>query len=216
LRGAKEVETVRELGSGDVPGCDHGGERDHRAAVVFDVELVYVRGVDAAAGLRLQEHLPLPAEAVELVDVDTAEERLERLVDVADLDPLLQDLVAVDVGVDLRDVRPPHAVDVGELRALARGLEELLQVLVQELDAAAAAVLEPEREAARVPSPGWPAAERRTRRLGDLLAERAVDCARSRRRAARLPALVPRVERDEVERGVRRGRAESRLKPATW
>ena len=57
--------------------------------------------LDAARGLGLEEDLPLPAEAVELVDVDAAEEGLERLVDVSDRDALFQHLVPVDVGEDL-------------------------------------------------------------------------------------------------------------------
>src|SRR5262249_29280408 len=162
-------------------------------------ELVDVLRLDAALSLRLEEDLPLPPEAVELVDVDAAEERLQGLVDVPDGDALLQDLVAVDVGIDLGHGGPPHAVDVGELGALPRPLEELLEVLLEEGDRSAAAVLEPEREAAAGPE----ALDRRRRKgddvgLQDLGPELGVQPLHQRRDVQLLRlALVPRIERDE-------------------
>ena len=56
----------------------------------------------AVFGLGLQEHLPLPAEAVEVVHVGAAHEGLERRVDRVQVDALLERLVAVDLGEDLR------------------------------------------------------------------------------------------------------------------
>ena len=206
LRRPEEVESVGELRPGDAPGRHDRGERRHLAVVVPHVELVDVLGLDAAGRLGLEEDPPLAAEAVELVDVDAAEERLERLVDVADLDALLQDLVAVDVGVDLGHRGAPDAVDVGELGALPRGLQELLEVLLQELDGSAAAVLEPEREAAAgAEALDGGRLESDDARFQDLRAELSVQAAddRAREHVVAL-ALVPGVEPDEVEGGVRR------------
>ena len=71
--------------------------------VVAHVELAdLVRGSLRVVALRLQEHAPLPAEAVELVHVQPAEIRLHRLVDVAERHALPQHLLAIDVGEDLR------------------------------------------------------------------------------------------------------------------
>ena len=53
---------------------------------------------------RLQEHAPLAAEAVELVQKEAAEIGLQRLIDVGDRHSLFQRLVSIHIGVDLRDV----------------------------------------------------------------------------------------------------------------
>src|SRR5262249_34399860 len=161
---------------------------------------------DAAGRLGLEEDLPLAAEAVELVDVDASEEGLERLVHVADGDALLQDLVAVDVGVDLGHRRAPDAVDVGHLGTLPRGLEELRGVLLQDVDGSAAPALEPEREAAAgAEALDGGRLEGDDARLQDLRAKLPVQAAddRLREHVLALP-LVPGVEPDEVKGGVGR------------
>src|SRR5262249_45056727 len=111
--------------------------------------------------------------------------------------------------------RPPDAVDVRELRPLARRLQELLQVLVEELDGAAAAVLEPEGEAASgAESLDRGRREREHVRLHDLLAEYAVQLLQDSVDVQLLPlALVPRIEGDEVEGGVGRGRSGEEAEP---
>src|SRR4029077_12946343 len=102
---------------------------------------------------------------------------------------------------NLRHGRPPDAVDVGELRALSRGLQELLEVLVQEIDRAAAPVLEPEREAAAGAEALNRGGRKRERvRLGDLAAKLAVETLHDRADLHLLAlALVPGIERHEVE-----------------
>ena len=105
LRRAVDVEAVGEH------GADHGlrglqrGERHHGAGVVAHVERADLPGSEPIRALGLQEDAPLPPEAVELIDVQTAEEGLHRLVDVARGHALSQRLLAIDVGVDLRHVR---------------------------------------------------------------------------------------------------------------
>src|SRR5260370_35263895 len=74
--------------------------------------------------------------------------RLQRLIDVADRDALLQRFVAVDVDVDLRHSGAERAVDVLQLRTLARRGQKLLEVFIEERHGVAPAVLQPERKAA--------------------------------------------------------------------
>ena len=54
-------------------------ERNHLPVVVAHVELVDVLDPNPARSLGLDEDFPLASEAVELVDVDAPEERLEGL-----------------------------------------------------------------------------------------------------------------------------------------
>ena len=53
--------------------------------------------------LGLKEDPPLPAEAVELIEIEPAQEGLQGLVNIAYRHSLLQNLVTIDIGVDLRD-----------------------------------------------------------------------------------------------------------------
>ena len=92
----------------------------------------------------------MPPEAVELVQEQPAEVSLKGQVDVADGNPLLQDLVAIDVGIELGDRGAEQRIDARQLRPFPAGLQELLEILSEERDVAAAAVLQPEGEAARV------------------------------------------------------------------
>ncbi len=160
------------------------------------------RRARALGAFRLQEHAPLPAEAVELVHEQPAEKRLHRLIDVAERDALLQHLVAIDVGEQLRHRRGELRGDAGQLRPLARRGEELLQVLVRGTStAAAAAILQPEREAAlRAEAGNRRRHHGERRRLGHEPAQLAVEAVDDRPRVELgLVALVPRLEADEVE-----------------
>src|SRR5262249_28584126 len=144
---------------------------------------------------------PLPPEPVELVDVGAAEVRLEGLVDVGDRYALLQDLVAIDVGVDLRHAGPEHGGEARELGALAGRLHELLHVLVEEGDVAPFAVLEVEGEAAgRAEAGDLRRGEAEDQRLGNRLAELLVERGKKRVDGVleRLP-LLPGLQGDEEE-----------------
>ena len=156
----------------------------------------------AVLAFGLQEHLPLPAEAVELVHDRAAEERLQRLVDVAERDALLQHLVAVDVGVDLRHVRAERATSRRSARAACappRGTsagcwsrnstEPPLRSWSQN------------EKPPGVPRPGIAGGiERERRRLRDLRREAAVEAIDDRPRCScGVRALVPGLERDEEE-----------------
>ena len=84
-------------------------------------------------GLGLEEHLPLPAEAGEVVDVAAAEEGLERAVDVGERHPLLEHLVLVHLDEELRHRGREVGGDCLELGSLPRRGDELADVLRQEL-----------------------------------------------------------------------------------
>src|SRR5262249_1162959 len=118
--GAVYVEAVGVLRSRRWLGRFERGERDHGAVVVAHVELADVRGARALRSLGLQEHAPLPAEAVELVDEQTSEKRLHRLINLAERNPLLEDLVTVHVGKDLWHRHRELRRDAGQLGPLPR------------------------------------------------------------------------------------------------
>src|SRR5450756_1224493 len=206
LRRAVEVESLRILGPRGLPDCRESRERHHASLRISHVKRADVLGLYAVRGVRLHEDAPLTAEAVELVDVGPAEKSLEALVDVGHGDALLERLVPVDVDEDLGDRGAKRAVHASDLGSLARGLEELLQVVVQELDGAARSILEPQGKA-----PGRPEAGNRRRHepeyrsFGDLGAEAFVQAVDERLGVeAVLVALVPGLERHEIETVVRR------------
>ena len=66
------------------------------AGSVPHIELADVLELVAVLAFRLDIHLPLAAEAVEVVDERAAHERLNRSVDIVDVDTLLEHLVAID------------------------------------------------------------------------------------------------------------------------
>src|SRR5260370_21081340 len=131
--------------------------------------------------------------------------RLQRLIDVADRDALLQRFVAVDVDVDLRHSRAERAVDVLQLRTLARRGQKLLEVFIEERHRVAAAVLQPEREAAG----GAEAGNRRRKErehggLRDLRFESSIEfCDEARCVSRTCAARLQRLEADEKETVVR-------------
>src|SRR5579883_3313716 len=105
LRGGKLVEAIDELRAGDLLDVNQGTQGDLASVGAAHIELVDV--VDAGAGFafRLNVGLPLPAEAIEVVDEISAHEGLHGGVDVAEIDLLLQSLFAVNVSVELRNGR---------------------------------------------------------------------------------------------------------------
>src|SRR5439155_1544944 len=106
---------------------------------------------------------------------------------------------------DLRDARAERGVDVRQLRPLPGRLQELLEAVAEQLHAAAAPVLQPEREAAcAADARDRGRREREGDGLGDPGAQRPVDGGLDLGRAeARRPPLAPRLQLHEEERGVR-------------
>src|SRR5262249_48681187 len=103
--------------------------------------------IAAVLGLRLQIDLVDTAEAIEVVDVRTAEQRAERGVDVGELHAGLHHLAAIDVRVDLRHHRAIQRRDTTDLRSLPRRVHEALRLLGEICRRAAAAILQLNREA---------------------------------------------------------------------
>src|SRR5215475_2732678 len=96
-----EIEAVGIFRAGDPARRDQRRERNHVAVVVSDVILIAVFFGAPLIPFRLEEHSPLPAEAIELVQKKPAEIGLQRLVNVSNRHALLERLVAIHVGVDL-------------------------------------------------------------------------------------------------------------------
>ena len=124
------------------------GQRDHLTAGVPHVELADVLRLRAVVAFGFDVDLPLPSEAIEVVDEQAAHEGLDGPVDVVDGDALLDDLVAIDRDELLRHARQEGGAETADLRPLARRGHELVQVVREKLHVAARPVLENEGEAA--------------------------------------------------------------------
>ena len=92
--------------------------RHHRARGVSDIDIVDIVDRLSIRRLGLDIHLPGAAKNIEVVDVITAERRLQRIEDVADLDAKHLCLVAIDVEEDLRRVGGEGAEHTREFRLL--------------------------------------------------------------------------------------------------
>ena len=99
-------------------------------------------------------YLPCSPEPIEVVHKKTAHERLERLIDLAEIDPLLDDFVAIDLDENLRDVRQKGWNQRAELGPFACCIEKCLQILREERDVFAGAIFQNERNPPEVPTPG--------------------------------------------------------------
>ena len=148
LRSAVEVEAHRELGAAARLHIREGAERDHFVVRIPHVKQADVLRLRAVVAFGLDEDLPLPAEAIEVVHEIASHEGLQRLADLRKIGTLRQDLVAIDVDEDLRNRRQERAGCGGDLRALAHGFEEAVQVIAEEGHVAASAVFEHEGDAA--------------------------------------------------------------------
>ena len=149
LGGAIEVVAHGELGAGALLEARQRREGHRVALAVSHVELPELLGLGPVLALGLHINLPLPAEPVEVVDEVGAHEGLERSVDIAELHPLLQHLVAVHVDEDLRHRGGEGRGDPGKFGPFARLGQEFLGVLPQEGDVLACPVLEHHGDAAR-------------------------------------------------------------------
>src|SRR6266550_5034505 len=96
------VVTQREFRTGDVLDGRDRVERHGVAAGVSHEELANVFRVGAIIAFGLYIYLPCSPEPIEIVHKKTAHERLEGLIDLAEIDSLLDDFVAIDVDEDLR------------------------------------------------------------------------------------------------------------------
>ena len=133
------------------PRLGEGAQRHHLPLPVADMDAVDVVDLGPVGGLGLHVDLPGAAEQIEVVDVEAAENGLERVEHVADADAQGLHLVAVDVEIELGRVggvggehRPERRVLVGGEDEPASGGGELgriaaPQILELVLEAAAGA-----------------------------------------------------------------------------
>ena len=107
------------------------GERNVLAVLVAHVKLADVFGVGAVFAFGLDVNLPLPAEAIEVIDEVATHERLDRAIDIVEVYALLQHLVAVHVDKLLGYARQECGADAGNFRTLAGRFQEGVQVLAR-------------------------------------------------------------------------------------
>src|SRR5262249_17667535 len=103
LGGAVEIESVGVFRAADGARGEQRRERNHGAVVIPHKVILDVLVAPALFPFRLQVHAPLPAEAVELVEVEAAQVGLQGLIYVRHGDSLLQHFVAIHIGVELWD-----------------------------------------------------------------------------------------------------------------
>src|SRR6185503_174296 len=91
--------------------------------------------------LSLQEHAPLSAEAIELIQEETAEIGLHCLIHIRDRNSLLEHLVPIYVDENLRRARGKLGANSRKLRSLTGRCQELLQILIEKLDRSTTSIL---------------------------------------------------------------------------
>ena len=126
LSGTVFVEAHGEFGAGARLKFREGGERNHLALSILDEKLADIFSASTIGALRLDVHLPLAAETIEIVYEKTAHESLQSLVDVPDGDALLDDFVAVHVDKLLWDAGEKSCTYVGDFRAFAGSSEKFI------------------------------------------------------------------------------------------
>src|SRR4029077_14649984 len=102
--------------------------------VVADIELADVIGAGAVLSLGLNIDLPLPAEAIEIINEEAAHERLDGVVHIGKTDALLQYFVAVYVYELLGYAGEESGTQAGDFRPLPRNLQKGVQILAEELN----------------------------------------------------------------------------------
>jgi hypothetical protein len=109
---------------------------------VSHVELSHVVQAGSVWRFRFHIHLPRAAKLIEVVDELPAHEGLKRQVDVAEVDPLLQYFLLIDVDKLLRHARYVRGGYHADFGSFASRFEELIQVLHQEFRFLSGAVFE--------------------------------------------------------------------------
>ena len=149
LRGLVLVIAQCEFGPGDVSVRSNCAQR-HRCAVrAVHVILSDVVRTRPRIAFRFHVHLPLPPEAVEIIDQETAHEGLQRLVYIADVYALAYDLDAIHIHIHLWHIRRIGCDQRREFGPLTRRGDKFIHVLGQEFLTAAGPVFEHERCATR-------------------------------------------------------------------
>ena len=188
-------------GRGGPFGTGEGAERNQLALRVGNAQAQHVVGGHAIGCIGLHQNLKNAAFAIEIVGVGGPEGDRERGVHVGQREAQRAGLHPVDIDRDLGARALILGAQIGDQRALRRHAEQLVARRGQRLTPQPAAVLQFEREAARL-------TQRLNRGRLDHEGDRALDLAEHAhglpqdlvRRAAIGGALVPRLERGEHQR----------------
>src|SRR2546430_6940459 len=148
LRRAVLIETHGELRARTRFKSRESRKWHHLPPVTSDVELANVSRSRAIIAFGLDVTLPLATKAVEIVDEQAAHERLERFVDVANGNALLNHLVAVHIHELLRHVGQKRRAQAGNLRTFPRSCHKGLQIRGKKSDVFASAIFQDKRKAA--------------------------------------------------------------------
>ncbi len=148
LRGAVDVVMRDVARPGDPRQREQRRERHHLAALGPHIQPLHVLGIRAQVALGLRVHAEQAPEAVEVIDVGTAHERLEGLEDGIDAHAERLRLDPVEIDADLRRVRAERREQVAQLLGLARLVDDPLRDPGELLDGSSTAVLQLELEAA--------------------------------------------------------------------
>ena len=105
LRRAIFVVAQREFRTGDVLDGRDRIKRHSVTVCVAHEELADVFRVGAIIAFRFYVNLPCATEPIEVIHEKAAHECLEGLVNLAEIDPLFDHFVTIDVDEDLRNVR---------------------------------------------------------------------------------------------------------------
>src|SRR5262249_12936062 len=111
---------------------------------VSDEKLAKIFGIGPVGSFCLHIDLPLPAEAVEIVNKQSAHEGLQGLVNIGKLDPLLQNFVSIYMNKYLWYAWREGGRDSGDLGAFCGLLDEPFRLICQKSHIAAGAVLQHE------------------------------------------------------------------------
>ena len=148
LRRPVQVIAHREFRAGTRFKSRQGGERHHVTRSISDVELSDVLRATIGA-LSLHIHLPLTAEAVEVIDERASHECLDSPINILYVDTLLQYFVAIDGDELLGHARQKCGIDRCEFRTLSGRGQELVQIFGKERHVVTRAILQNKREASR-------------------------------------------------------------------
>ena len=154
LHRPEAIETHQVGRAADRFRLDQGAERHHHAGVAAHVQDPEVADIAAERRVRLHDDFEGPAEAVEVVDLHPAQERLQRTEHRTDRHPEFQGFFPVDPEVVGGRVGPEGRVNHGKFGTFAGFGHERLRNLIQILNAAAALILQHEAEAAEAADTG--------------------------------------------------------------
>src|SRR5205807_4260286 len=120
----------------------------HGSAVrVTNEELANVLRVSPVIAFRFNINLPGATKAVEVIHEKAAHECLQRLINLTEIDPLLENFIAVHAHEYLRDIWQKCRNEGGELRPFTRPLEKRLHILCEKGHVFAGAIFQYELEA---------------------------------------------------------------------